>query len=270
MSNTIGKKALVNDQFLKTEGSVIIYDIDANGFKTGKGLRLGSCESVAIGTTSTLQEYKETQSGLNQTVKTLNTDIQTTLELSLFNINPETLAFLVAGESEIKAATTGTTFEFDALGGDTVDLGVNLIDASTFVLTSGAGPVITYEEGKNYEVDNSGVVVIYTAAEQTAKGATNVISDTVAVEATATFNSIKLAAIKAGQLTQVEKYVVFSGYNVITGKYFKLECPKVSFAPSESLGLLQAEAAAAPISGRVLASTAYPDVSPYIIAMEKE
>jgi hypothetical protein len=34
-------------------------------------------------------------------------------ELSLFNINPETLAFLVAGESEIKAATSDVTFEFD-------------------------------------------------------------------------------------------------------------------------------------------------------------
>ena len=265
--STIGKKALVNDEFLKTEGTVVIYNIDANGFKTGKGLRLGSCESVAIGTTSTLQEYKETQSGLNQTVKTLNTDIQTSLELSLFNINPETLAFLVAGESEIKAATSDVTFEFDALGGDTVDLGSNLIDPSTFVLTSGSGPVVTYQEGKNYEIDGSGVVVFYTAAEQTAKGATVVISDTVAVEMTATFDAIKFSAIKAGQLTQVEKYVVFSGYNVITGKYFKLECPKVSFSPSESLGLLQAEAAAAPISGRVLASTAYPDFSPYSILM---
>lgn len=269
MSNTIGKKALVEDQFLKTEGSVIIYNIDSNGFKTGKGLRLGSCGAVAIGTTSTLQEYKETQSGLNQTVKTLNTDIQTTLELSLLNINAETLAFLVAGESQIQSATTGTTFAFDALGGDTVDLGAKLIDATTFVLKSGTTPSeITYEEGKNYEVDNSGVVYIYPAATQTTKGATNVISDTVAVEATATFNQIKLSVIKAGQLTQVEKYVVFSGYNVITGKYFKLECPKVSFSPSESLALLQAEVSESPISGRVLASAAYPEVSPYSIVIE--
>ena len=268
--STIGQKALVQDKFLKTEGSITIYDLDANGFKVGKGLRLGSCETIAIGTTSTLQEYKETQSGLNQTVKTINTDIQTSLELSLFNINTETLAFLVAGEEAISAAATGETSTFDALGGGVYDLGATLIDASSVVLTSGSGPAITYEEGKNYEVDASGVVVIYPAATQTLKGATNVISDTVEVEMTATFDSIKTSLIKAGQLTQVEKYVVFSGYNVLTQEYFKLECPKVSFAPSESLGLLQAEAAAAPITGRVLASTAYPQYSPYAILMQKE
>lgn len=269
--STIGQKALVQDKFLKTEGSITIYDLDANGFKVGKGLRLGSCETIAIGTTSTLQEYKETQSGLNQTVKTINTDIQTSLELSLFNINTETLAFLVAGEEAISAAATGETAVFDALGGGVYDLGATLIDAASLVLKSGTAPSeITYEEGKNYEVDASGVVVIYPAATQTTKGAANVISDTVEVELTATFDSIKTSLIKAGQLTQVEKYVVFSGYNVLTEEYFKLECPKVSFAPSESLGLLQAEAAAAPITGRVLASTAYPQYSPYAILMQKE
>lgn len=270
MAGIQSKIGVGTEDYLVTEGVGSVSSIDANDTISSGFRNLGSLTSVNFSHDITELEIKETMTGNGLTTASLVTDKNVEVTLTFKNFSVENYELFTLGNittvAGAPATETNVTAYVNAEGDASYGIfnGGRLIDASTLVITDNATGAITYEEGKNYEADGAGYA-IYSVADQTAKGAANIINDSDALDFAYTLEAQK--KVQAFQKNSIEKFFSFNGINKITGENISVIIPKLSINPSDGIEFLSPDAeGTTTITAKALTSKAYPDSAPYSIS----
>lgn len=169
------------------------------------------------GSRSLVDEFiSEKGASINLTLQSAHAE---NLQIALFASQSQLAASVGSGDVVTMAVFTGGANRF----GDRFSLGVTKVTDES--------ATTTYEEGKNYVVEYS-TIYILSEAEQTAKGAAELIEDGDVIKVTGTFMATTLLAGFA--VDKVERELLFTGFNISKGMKRPLElwCPRASFQPS--------------------------------------
>ncbi len=261
--NSLQSKIGNTDEYLVTEGLAMIAPIDAQDQISGAFRNVGSLTDLTISHTFTEVEIKETQTGEGNTAASFITDKEVEVSFTIKDFSAENFQLLSLGDSTAVPAAAGEA------GTQTVDpegyyrIG-KLITSSTFVLTDD-GATITYEEGKNYEVDDGGYFFIYSEADQTAKSAANIIGAATVVDYT--YDVPAQTQVDGFTNNTLNNYFSFDAVNKLTGEHVLVELPKVAINPSDAVPFLSPDAeGTATITAKAIISKAFPDFGSYRVS----
>lgn len=241
----------VTTKYYSGQGIVLVAERDANG--DPKGFRnLGNCPDLKVGIEVSTLDHKESTTGQRATDKRITQETKGTFTMVLEDLDKDTLALALRGDAA--AVVAGSVTDEAVIGylGSTVAL--KNIDVSTVVVTN-VGATVTYEEGKNYEVNPEvGSITIYTDAEQTALGAT---ANTTADQPLLVDYDFA-AHEKVDVMTQASKeYVLrFEGMNTANdNKPVLIQLHKIEADPLNELSLISDEIQSYTLTGSILSDS---------------
>lgn len=154
-----------------------------------------------------------------------------TLNFTLTSAQAENLKTVLMGDmTTIAASVADESITFDVYPGDYNPVQTGKIFESFTSLTSVDG-LITYEEDKNFVVNDDDVYV-FSVEEQTARGATEIISDKTKVIVTGKFKETKI--IEGFTKDSIKLAIRFVGRSVAKGVStpFNVNIYKADFTPS--------------------------------------
>ena len=263
MANTYAANSGFKDEVAFTEGNLVMADLNSEDVREEDFNEIGSITEFSFSNTFTETTVKETRTGLGNITNNIITDKETEVTITMKSITAYNLNLALLGSSVEQAAATSQSVTKTLKAGFVYDLGEQLIDSSTIVITDNATGAITYEEGKNYVVDDSGLIKILTEAQQTAAGAVENIT-AAGVLSDIAFDSVDSTAVQAFTQNQINKYCVFGGINKVDGKFYKVIVPKLSLQPSDGVGFISPDAETLiTVTAKCLTSPAYPTISPF-------
>lgn len=267
------------------QGSLYVAERNADG--TAKGfVELGNVPSLELSIDVTKFEHKESQSGSRAVDLTIVQEKNGTFSMQLESITKENLALGFWGQSAVNAAGSLSDLvvkaAVDASG--SVDYRVPLVNTATGqvypsvtfaggdTIGDDATPTTTYEFGtsdtdlvnsKNGYVDEAnGVLVIYSAAKQTARGAAASITDG---------QDLYVDIASYGATTQVDAFTVssqerwlrFEGLNTIDNKAVIVDLFKASLDPLSGYALINEELSSLEVNGSILYDSLQPGASKF-------
>ncbi|QNJ59180.1 hypothetical protein [Vibrio phage vB_ValS_PJ32] len=158
------------------QGVVMLAEYDENHNLLGYR-PIGNVSALSIGIETTRTEHRESQTGARGVDRVVTTEVNANVSMTVENFIQENLALGLYGSTANVAAATGVTVQQKPVILGTVEA-LGFINVSNMVVTDNPGsPTITYEEDKNYRLNkDAGSIYWMTEAEQTAAGATNVIT----------------------------------------------------------------------------------------------
>jgi len=171
-------------QYLSGQGVFFLSDRNAvTGLPDGGFKPVGNICIASIGLETTDFDHKECQTGARSIDLTIVQELNATLTVTFESIDRDNLALALLGQgSEVVGASVADEQHLASVPtsghGSWIRLDNINVTALTIVVGDDAIPTITYELGKNYEVDEEhGMVFIYSDADQTANAAANNIAD---------------------------------------------------------------------------------------------
>jgi hypothetical protein len=232
-----GRAEQHDQKFMVVAGELSFADLDASDNVISAFRTVGSVNTFDISSTPTKISKKETMSGLNSKVSEIVTDIEHTVSFDFAEFSPENFADFIYGTLINSASATALTKNITAGLGLVSPIG-DIFEANTAVTVEDELQTVVYELGKNYEMTSSAIYV-YTAAEQTAKGAVNSITS--AEVLVVTYDKVEESVIEAFTKTQLNKAMRFEGVDKAQGnKPIIVEFYKASIDPT-AFGLLSPE-----------------------------
>lgn len=262
--NSLQSKIGTTDEYMVNEGIALVAPIDSTTDGITGGFRnLGSVADISLSHTFTEVEIKETQTGNGNTAASFITDKEVEITMTLKSFSKENFKLLSLGNSTSLTAATAEAGTQTVSPESYYRIG-KLVEASSFVLTDDGG-VITYEEGKNYEVADGGYFYIYSEAKQTEKGAAEIISADTVVDYT--YNTPDFDQIVGFANNSLNNFFSFDAVNKLTGEHVLIEIPKLSINPSDAIPLLSPDAeATATLTAKCIISKAFPEMGVYRIS----
>lgn len=216
---------------------------------------VGIIEGLSLESSPTKVQQKETMSGKNNIVKEIVTENIPTITVDFKSFDAENIAKFVYGELTKVIAATSEEVDVVAKLDSVVSAGF-IMDGT--VTVEDILQTIVYEEGKNYEVQDFDIF-IYSTAEQTAKGAANLIAedDDLTITADKPAQSIVEAFTKSS-LTVAAR---FTGVNTADGdKPVIFEFHKINLDPASFDALSAEEFNTASVSGTILKAIGKPEL----------
>lgn len=166
---------LVTSDYYSGQGLVMLATKDGTTGEPQGFIPVGNVTDVTLNTEITKDEHKESMSGQRAVDKVLGTETKVNFSATFESINQENLAYALRGATVDVPAGSQSATAYTARLGKIVPLGH--ISVSSVVVQDQAD-TITYVEGDNYRLDTkTGSIYLMTAAEQTAAGAANSITD---------------------------------------------------------------------------------------------
>lgn len=241
-------------------GQGILYVAERNTDGTPKGFRsLGNVPSLEISIEITKFEHTESMSGQRATDLTIVQEKKGTFTMTLEDMSPANLAMAMWGANETTAAGTAATASGVAYLGMRSALPYPKVSN---VVVKDETDATTYEFGtsesdpnsKNGWIDEtSGSYVVFTDADQTAKGAASNIAEGDVLHFT--FDHEANTITHAFTQTSLERWLRFEGLNTIDGNPVIVDIFKASLDPLAGYPLINEELASFDVSGSVLYDT---------------
>lgn len=220
---------------------------------------LGNIPSLELSVEVTKFEHKESETGQRAIDLTIIQEKKGTFSMTMEDINMDNLAMAWWGEyaSTVAGTDSGAAANYTAHLGYRMPLAHPNVD--TVVVGDDAVPTITYEFGtsatdaasKNGYIDAvNGSLFVFTAADQTSKGAANSITE--GQQLFVSYNYGGYTQMDAFTKTSMERYLRFEGLNTIDDKTVIVEIFKASFDPLAGFALINEELGSFDLSGSIL------------------
>jgi hypothetical protein len=266
------------------QGSLYVAQRNADG--TPKGfVELGNVPSLELSIEVTKFEHKESQSGSRAVDLTIVQEKNGTFTMNLESITPENLALAFWGaNSTVATAALTDIIVVAAVAAANTNYRVPVINPTTGAVYPGITgvvvadddvPTTTYEFGttmgststpgdsKNGYIDSAnGTLVIFNTAEQTARGAAEVITDGQDLYVSATGYS-GYTQVDAFTVSSQERWLRFEGLNTIDNKVVIVDIFKASLDPLTGYGLINEELGSMEINGSMLYDQLQPGTSKF-------
>lgn len=273
-NKSLAKKIGNQDEYLVAEGTLVVADADASGNILSAFRRVGSLAEFSFSHEVDETEIRESESGNSKITETIYNNPTATLTMGLRSFTGPNYNIMTLGNSTDKtAAVAETQTNITVKAGEVHSVGTIITtDTNPFVMTDNATGLITYEEGKNYEVGESGLFEIYSEAQQTNLGAANIIDATTGVVVDITYDTPLAEEIQAFQNNVVYKALQFGVVKKSGGQSeeFLVKVPLIAISPSDGISFLSPEdPAVATVTGKCLDSKINPAQSPYVIIKTK-
>jgi hypothetical protein len=203
----------VISEYFSGQGNVLASEI-VNNVAVGYRL-LGNVSALAISNSVTSFDHRESITGQRAIDLRLTQALDINLAMTVESFTNENIALALFGDVDTVASAVGATITTPpVLLGFVYPL--DKLNVSNVVVTDNATGLITYVEGDNYALDAaSGSIRVFTAAEQAAAGAANLIaaSDVLDVE----FDHEAQFLINAQTQPRPEIALRFEGLNTAKG-----------------------------------------------------
>lgn len=210
---------------------------------------VGNIEGLSFEPSTTKVSKNETMSGKNNKVIEIVTATDVALSIDFSEFSAGNIERFTFGTKADIAAAAAQLVEINAKL-DTINPVGFIMDSATAVVVTDDGATVTYEEGKNYEVQDSDIF-IYSTAEQTAKGAANLIAADAIIEITS--DKKAQTEIKAFTNTELKVAARFTGVNTANeDEAIIIELPKITLEPAAFNALSNTEFNSASVSGSIL------------------
>lgn len=239
---------------LYTNGTLYAQPVNERGEIIGKAFSLGLLDGIEASFEATKIDLFSSLTGARSKFHTVTTEKNGTISLTFRNFNAKNMSLYTYGDISTEAVNATKTETIKVWTDSFVKL-----SAIPSAITSVTYDSDVMEEGKNYEISQGGVLYFYSAAEQTAKGATNVIpDDDESVEATVVYASKEFKRIEAFTKDSVRLRLFYNGVNTADGNeneisavfhLVELDPTTVPFASTEDFG-------SATVTGSLLAARA--------------
>lgn len=251
----------VNDRVFSGAGRVYLGEIDSVTKKPKGFLHVGNVPVCKISLSTETEDLYESMSGNQLLTKRIPRKKTAELSLNLSSWSKENLAIALYGTS---ATVTGSTANDEAV---TAYLGkdVPLLHVSVSAVTvENSTGLITYVVDKNYTVDaDYGTIHIMTTAEQTAAGATDMITEAQALLVNYTFAGYDKTS--AFTNTGKEYALRLEGVNSAEdGEKFLVIVHRFVPAPIKDWSLIDDKTGPIDISGAVIADTTRADGDQFV------
>lgn len=217
---------------------------------------LGNCTAVELGLETEKIEHKESMSGQRATDLILSKSKKVTLKFTMEDITPANVARGFWGSVNAVAAAASQTALIKA------DLGKRMVlpytNVSNIAVQSDDVTPVVYQFGafgsagaKNGYWDAAfGALHVFSAAEQTANGATASIAQDDILEVS--YDQGAVTEVRAFTETSMERYLRFEGLNTVDGTAKVVEVYRASLDPVGAYGLINDELAALEVTGAAL------------------
>lgn len=237
----------VVNKYFSGQGVLMLAERDAVtgaplGFTT-----VGNVSDLKISIDQTTFEHKEATSGSRgvdyEVVQENNVSVDATLE----SLDRANLGLSLWGSATAIPAATAHPETVTALLGKIVPL--SYLKLANFTMQD-VTDTTSYVEGKNYDINlEAGSIYFYTAAEQTAAGAANVIADKDVIHTTYDFgDQDEIEAMVTGR---PERYLRFEGLNTAdSNEPAVIEIFRVGTKPLAELAMINEELGQAVLSGK--------------------
>lgn len=219
-------------QPIVTNGRIALAERDpVTGFRKTAFSSVTYFSQAQVALTTQVQQLFSSIRGARSLVDEFISEKGATINLTLQSAHAENLQIALFASQSKLVATSGTdeTISVEVFTGGANRFGDRFaLSVSAVKDTTGT---TTYEEGKNYIVEYS-TIYILSEAEQTAKGALELIEDGDVIKVTGKFMATTLLA--GFVYDKVERELLFTGFNISKGMKRPLElwCPRASFQPS--------------------------------------
>jgi len=272
INKSLAKKIANKDEFHMAEGTAVIRPVDINGVPTGDFRRIGSMSEFSVSHEVEETEIRESESGQSNIAETIYNNPTAVFTLGFRSFSSQNYQIFTLGNTTDEAAAVAETKTIN-IKADTVYSLDDLVDTSTNAVSiadTSTGLVIL-EEGKNFEIGESGLIQFYTVAEQTSFGADTIIDDT-GVDYDVTYDKYLQEATQAFQNNALNFEVQFAVIKKSGGVYeeFLVIIPNLSVSPSDGVTFLSpTDAAVATVTGKAQQSKINTAASPYLIKKRK-
>jgi hypothetical protein len=234
------KTGFRESQYFSGQGVLFLAERNATTGLPKTFNSVGNVSALSLGLETTDFDHKESQTGSRSIDLTLVQELNASLVMTLESIDRENLTLGLFGTGTDVALGTESNEQHTV----TLNAWIRLdrINMNTLVVGSDATPTITYELGKNYEVDEEhGMVFFYSDADQTTKGAAaNIANDAVAFcsYSFGAYTEVKGFTASSG----VDKWAEFAGLNTAdTSKPVQISVFKATSTPLAELALITDE-----------------------------
>lgn len=244
---SFGNNAINQDQYYLAEGSIWFQLLDDKDRPVGDPINIGSCNSADISFEVDALDIRETQSGRNNVMQRIPRSTSGTLNLSVKNFDPKTLAFGLYAD-EIKTAGETSKVITATVKPGSVHLVDGFLKTVDSIETTSATPV-TLTEGVHYVVSDSYIEFLEDQGVDGLAGEE---------EVTITCSTYAVRSLEAMVKSEVNVRVVFTGVNTSRGDApVRVTGHKVALDPMQQRGLISIEnEAEVAIQGSLLASRA--------------
>ncbi|UOX39944.1 major tail protein [Vibrio phage V-YDF132] len=253
----------IESYYYSGQGVVLMGEIDENGQALSL-LPIGNVSALTIAIETSRTEHKESQTGARGTDKVITTEVGAAVNITIEHLIQANLALGLYGESKDVAAATAKEFKVPKVKLGTVTP-LPAIKLSNVTVDDGADtPAVTYTEGENYRVNmEAGSIYWFTAAEQTAAGATETLADDAAVA----INYDSAAHKQLDALTSSAaptRFLRFEGLNTVENNDpVVIDIFKFESSPLAEYALINEEISNIALEGNALADTSRTTGSKY-------
>lgn len=237
------------------QGTLYVAERDSNG--AALGFRsVGNVPKLEISIEISKFEHKESMSGQRATDLTIVQEKKGTFSMTMEDMAPANLAMAMWGETQTVAQATGVTETGKARLGYRMPLQYPkvsnvVVKDSTGATTYEFGTSPTDPNSKNGWIDEEhGSYYVFTATEQSSKGAAATIAD--GDDLQFTYDHDANTIVHAFTKTSQERWMRFEGLNTITGNPVIVDIFKASLDPLNGYGLINEEIASFEVTGSVL------------------
>lgn len=236
-------------QYFNGQGKVYLGTRDADGNAQAM-LWVGNAPAFKFGLEETVTEHKESYSGSRLTDVRLTTEIKSTVEMTLEQLDANNLNVMLFGTSVSQASGSVSAYALE--GSATPAVGQVYLfsdqDVSSVVITDSTGTPKTLTSGTNYELDaKAGMITMLDITTGGAfVGPLNAAYTRAAVTRTKLFGS-----------AAVEYWVRFVGLNTAVSGSPKVivDLYRARLSPAQEVGLITDDIAQFVLQGSVLADT---------------
>ncbi len=233
--------AYTESKYFSGQGVLLLAARDTAGEPTGF-TPVGNVSELTIGIAVTDLEHKESQTGQRAIDLILTKDVNVTVKFTMESFNKENMALALYGTSNAVIAGSilvGAPEVVKGYVGKWTAL-TNIKIAAVVVKDS--ADTITYELGKNYEVNTeAGSIYIYPTATQTSLAAANNITDAEVLHVSYTFaaqDNIEAITSSSAPI----RWARFEGLNTAdSDKAMVVDIYKMQMKPLAELGLINEE-----------------------------
>lgn len=237
---------------LYTNGTLYGQPVDSRGVVIGPAFSLGLIDGIEATFEATKIDLFSSLRGARSKFHTVTTEKNGTISLTFRNFNAKNMSLYTYGELTSKAAVMAKSETVKIWAGAWTKLA-----SIPKAFTSLTYDTKILELGKNYEISKGGVIYIYPVAEQTAKGATNIVpAEADGVDAIAVYDTKAFKRNEAFVKDSVRLRLFYNGLNTadnseheITAVFYlvELDPTTVPFASTEDFG-------SATVTGSLLAA----------------
>jgi hypothetical protein len=246
----MGREVITEDY----SGQGIVYLAEVTNEVPGGFVDVGNCSALTTSFEVSVFEKKESRTGSRLKRLRVTTDKSANVAFTLDSYHKENLQKALFGALLEVASGAVTASPITARLGKVVPLPDVKVSA-VVVKGTGANSAITYELNENYTVNTeAGSIYIMTAAEQTAAGATNPITEAEALAVDYT----RAAQVNIEAFGEAEKeYALrFEGLNTVkSNEPVVVTVHRLRLSPLKTLALISDETGTLDMEGPALATT---------------